>query len=575
MAPVASPTLLARLLLAVAFAAAGVAAWAEHRADLARRAEGAAFAKRYSIDVRRPSFVETAKAEATGDLAYMPLVDAAVQDAMGTVALANLEPSARKAWIESAQELTAELAAARGLSLSGLAARPGWAYHAELLAFLTYTGDRRTAPVDLTAKSARWELPARMATRLSPGDDATWGFLAGAYLETWPRLPERTTAQALPILQRAFEDPDFVRRGFGAAVAYLGVEPAARLLPKTPDALRTARDIVGKRDVPAAARLHAIWETVERETREKDLARLEELAERGDVPGRRRTAEYWLVKHPPGEFDDENGRREVGRLVEAWPEGSHGPWPRDPRAQLVQHLLAGRLASVRGTALARLGNQLTGVPDSVRARLLLAAGDRYGWERILLESGGVGSFDWTRFFTELAARELAAGDAEKAEEALSRIARPARTECDVLLVRRAVAREAGKTAEEREAEAGLALAVEDRFGAERFAGGRTVSPCVDPERWADAALLVKVASPGVSLVGYGWDGGRIGTTLVSGEATLAVPLSGLSGRRSFSIATLAGPEARASEGWVTTSTGVRGDQPEAAQAAPLPPPPAP
>lgn len=32
--------------------------------------------------------------------------------------------------------------------------------------------------------------------------------------------------------------------------------------------------------------------------------------------------------------------------------------------------------------------------------------------------------------------------------------------------------------------------------------------------------------------------------------------------------TFAGPEARASEGWPTTSTGVRGDQPEAAQAAP-------
>lgn len=86
-----------------------------------------------------------------------------------------------------------------------------------------------------------------------------------------------------------------------------------------------------------------------------------------------------------------------------------------------------------------------------------------------------------------------------------------------------------------------------------------------------------LASPGVALGdAYGWDGGRIGTTLVSGEATLAVPLSGLSGRRSFTISTLAGPEARASEGWVTaTSTGVRGDQPEAAQAAPLPPPPAP
>lgn len=560
--------MLPRLLLALAFSAAGVLALAEHRGDLARRAEGEAFAKRYSVDVRRPSLVETARYEATGDLAYLPLVDAAIQDAMGSVALANLEPATRRAWIESAQELSEELSAARGLALSGLAARPGWAYHAELLAFLTYTGDRRTSPAEVTTKSGRWALPARLATRLSPGDDATWGFLGGAYLETWPALPGSTAAEALPVLKRAFGDPDFVRRGFGSAVALLGVDRAAGLLPRTPETLRMGRDIVGRTDVPAAARLHTIWEGVERAAREADLVRLEEQAERGDVPGRRRMAEYWLVRHHPQEFDDEKGRREVGRVVEAWPDASQGPWPGDPRARLVQHFLAGRLPAVRGTALLRLGNQLLGVPDSVRARLLLAAGDRYGWERVVQESASVGSFDWTRFFTELAARELLDGETARAEEALARIARPARTECDVLLVRREVARRSGKTAEVRDADAALIAAGESRFGVERFAGGKTVSPCVDPERWKGGALVVKVVSPGVSLVGYGWDGGRIGTTLATGEATLAVPLAGISGRRSFTISTLAGPEARASEGWLTTSTGTRGDQPDAAQAAP-------
>jgi hypothetical protein len=155
-------------------------------------------------------------------------------------------------------------------------------------------------------------------------------------------------------------------------------------------------------------------------------------------------------------------------------------------------------------------------------------------------SESVGTLAWTPFFVDLARQYLEAGLVDSAAAALGKISNAARGECDVLLARRAVARAAGNRADEAGISAALAASRPGSYPAAEWGDGHSLSLCVDPEADAGSALEVAVLPEGPALVTWGWDGADSSWRHISGPDRLRVPLSGLSGRRTFSFRTLAG-----------------------------------
>ena len=155
-------------------------------------------------------------------------------------------------------------------------------------------------------------------------------------------------------------------------------------------------------------------------------------------------------------------------------------------------------------------------------------------------SESVGTLAWTPFFVDLARQDLEAGVVDSAAASLGKISNAAQGECDVLLVRRAVARAAGNRADEAGISAALAASRPGSYPAAEWGDGHNLSLCVDPEADAGSALEVAVLPEGPALMAWGWDGADSSWRHIEGPARLRVPLSGLSGRRTFSLQTLAG-----------------------------------
>lgn len=509
------------------------------------------FARKFTIDLRRSAALATAEVAPAADFRITPLADAALADAVGSVSLADLSPSMQRTWIENAARVPDELAATTDLLLKASAARPGWAFHRFLLGEVAYVSSKRAGPLAASNAGERWMLPLHGATSEAPGDDAIWGVLGDAYLESWDGLSPASRRDAEKVLERAFLNPGFVSRSYAAVRSALGPETSARFLPGHAPSLAAALYVTGRLgDTADVARLYERWEEAKHRERAEDFSRVEERAGFGDLQGLAGACRAFVAAHPPADLDDAAGRRMAARVVEVWPSLGAGTWRSDPRGELIRFFLDGRSREVDGVALAQLGAELSGTPEPVRARLALLAGDHYAYEQIMRKSQTLGSLEWTPFLTELCELELKAGRIQEAEQTLSTLARPARGECGVMLTRQKLLRAKGGHLAQKELEelrAALAAACPDSMGAEVWSEAGSLPICVDPARDDDRFLNVRVTTSVPTLLAFGWDGGRSGVILVTGESRISVPMKGLSGRRIFAVQPLAGPRPTALE----------------------------
>lgn len=506
------------------------------------RRPGEAFAAKYDLELRRPEALTAARLEPSADQAEGVLAGTAVDDEVGVVRWTGLNEKEREAWMRSLEKRNELLAAARALALSAAAARPAWPAHRLLAAKLEFLAQRRAGG---TGEPARWLVPMRAAAKEAPSP-WEWAFVAEAMLESWPRLSESERAGLPGALKEAFQEPRVVARAFPAAVAALGSEEATRLVPEEPPLLRAVAELLAAAgDLAGAAAAWTRYDAAEKASRAEDLATLETRARRGDLDGVRRLCRAWVARHGVREADTDVGRREAARVLELWPADVEGDWRRDARGELVRYFLDGREKAVSGEALSRAATALEGVPDAVRARVEVLAGNRYAWERLLESSESAGTLEWTPFHVDVARAELAAGKVKEARVALSRIAAAARTECSVLLARREVTRaerHSGLTPGDDEAELAAAISrTRWQLSEVRELSPRGALPvCVDPEADGEGALRVVLHSGEPALLAWGWNDGLAAKGLVEGDVVVYAPLAGLEGRAFLSTRVLAG-----------------------------------
>ncbi len=567
----ARPATWPRLALAGASGALLLLAALHQRADARGREAVERFFTTYTLDVRRPELVETARVEAAADLAKQVAVRAATLDVAGRTPLAKLEPGLRELWLRSVRELPEEVAAARGLALQALAARPAWAFHALGLAELVLADEWREPEAERTA--ARWREAAKLGAAWAPNAPGVWAAWAAASLERWPVLGEAERHEAQPVLKAALREEWFQRVALGPAVAALGADGALSLLPETPGALAVARGVLSGAPgfgFEERVALEERWTRAERAARRAAVEEIEAWRERGRAERAVPLARDYLRLHPVEAFDDAEGRAQARAVLAAVGDGRPGGWRSDPRGALVSWFLAApeRIGEA-GADLARATRGMQDLPDGTRALVALHAGDEAGWRTVVDRTDTGGSSEWTPFWTELARRNLAEGLVAEAAEALARVSRFDAGRCEVVLARRAVARSRGGVAAlleggegERPAAPGAALDV----SVWPAKGAGAIPLCVDPETAETSVLAVSAVSPEAAFAWWGWNGGRQGTwRLEAGrETTLKVPLAGLGGARTFSLGPVLGGPVRPTRARVETGGGD-------AAGAPLPP----
>jgi len=431
------------------------------------------------------------------------------------------------------------LAATEALILDALSSRPGWAGHRYLLGLLDFErarqmGDRRLEP---------WSEVMRLAAIAEPGSDAAWIALGRADLDSWEGLQGPDRAGTIAILRRCLLNEGFVSSRYGQVIATLGKTRAIGLLPEDPHVLQAAASVlIETGEVDGTSEVLARAERAERSERAADLQRIESSSFLRSRTSLRMKCQLWFDRHAYRDFDDTGAREELARLLARWPDDVYGAWKNDSRAMLVRFLLDGREASVSGQTLLKTLNSLTGVPDAVRARAMVLAGNIAGAQR--LERGGVlDPLDWTPYFLELSRRQFAAGRASEASRTLDRLWPGEREDCDALLIRRQLGRKLEDHAEVAAVQNGLDLLRSEP--SDEQGAPRTAAFCLDPERDAGGWLQVDVGEGRPALVSYGWDSGRLGTRAVPpGNFTFRIPLSGLSGRHRFWISVVAGEKTR-------------------------------
>ena len=550
--------------LAAASAAAALSflSISNYKSDQRLRDRSRAFLARFHVGERRPLEAASIDLAPSGDWAAAIAADAAVSDANPNVSLSSLTPRLRALWLEAAAETSEELAAARDLMAAAVAARPGWGIYRFLLGELEYLRMNRTQDVALASQPDKWREPLRLAAVAAPGDDAIWTFLAGADLETWQVVLPAARPDAEAVLRRAFLDPRFVARALPSALALLDRAHVLSLLPDEAAPLRSAFAIESEAgDVDAAARLSERMERAERRARGSDLKKLEERQRLGDREGALAQCEEWVAKHDVRGFDDAAGRGEIARLLAAWPTDRPGTWGEDPRTAIVLFLLD-RTAPGASAAVDQAVTALSKVPPPIAARAKLAAGDARGAEEVFRDSQNAASPEWTPYFLELAKWHLHRREFELARETIQRVAPDFQAGCDAEIVRREIARAAGRAAPGSGTEPGFASPSAVRFepaettiARSAWTSGDSLSLCLDPERTRGKALVVKFRSSGgarpaaapppggsapSSIVAYGWDGIRSATSVVPGETVVTFPLLETSGRHSFFFRVLAG-----------------------------------
>jgi len=475
--------------------------------------------------------------EPSGDLACAMAVDTALAEAPLGKPSGGSSPQGRDGGIPAVGR-SEELPQARDLMLRALEVRPGWPFHPYLLGRAVAELSISPLGLDSSSRSDLWAVPLRQAAAAAPGVDAIAEARAAAYLNAWPRLDAGLRDEAPSALRRAFLNPDFVSRQFGAAIGALGPPQTLRLLPDAAKPLRAAIKALSRTgDILSVMDLYGRLQRAERSERADDLRKVEQRERRADLEGKRAACSNWIYAHRIADFDDAPGRAEVARLLELWPNDQGGAWSSDPRAELVGFFLNGRQRDVRGEALARAVEALAGVPSSVRARAKILAGDESGALE-LAEQAEADPIEWTPFFIDLARFEMRQGNPAQARAALERLAPTAREDCETLLVRRELAR---TLADGRELESVGQKLMSTAGLRESWSAGGTLSICLDPARTQGRVLAVALQSEGPAVVSYGWEGGRSGIVLVSkGEDVLRIPLGGMAGRRSLWVKALAG-----------------------------------
>ena len=519
------------------------------RREARERADVGRFFSTFTLERRRPEMAETARLEGSADLAMQVAVRATVLDLAGTASIGKLDAETRALWLLSVRNLSKESLAARELALRSIATRPAWAFGAEALAELVLAGESRESASERQGVNgggnARWEIPLRVATAWAPAERRPWALWATAILAHWGTLTPEERSQGAPVLTTAFRDEEFLRQSLDDLLAIVGTRQGLALLTDTSAALaRVRRAPVTKGDFPLGVELQRRWEAAERRERRLEIARIDELVSAGRTGRAAESARAFLQAHPVPLFDDGVGRAQAITILKALSDDQPGLWASEPRGALVRYFLD---SPSRGATPGDLLHALTGlggVPETLRARVLLLAGNTYGWQSLLADVESSETLHWTSFFVELTRQRLAQNDGPEAEAAVRRISRHSANECDVLLVRRDVAR-----AREDAAELALLRGVWPVAFPETIAAGSgSIAVCVDPERDAarELTLTVSTSTAGSAYAYWGWDGGRAGTILLegNGERTLRFPLKGLSGRRIFSLGTLVGSDVK-------------------------------
>ena len=499
------------------------------------------FAGRFRLEEGGSFDLSMMRLVSSGDLSAAIVVDVALRDSDAKPLVAPRgEPRQEDSQRKLPSPRKDELDAARNMMLDAMVARPGWAYDRFLIGKAAFLASRDSASAS-PPRPELWARPLQSAAQDAPAVDVIWETLASGCLESWNSLSPALRTESPAIFRRAFLDPEFVTRSFVPISQVVGRDEAIRLLPDAPKTLETAaKETARAGDIDAAALLTTRRETAERQQRVIDLKVIEQRAALRDEDGLERACALWSWDHPLGEFDDPLGRSQSARVLELWPNDRLGSWRGDPRAQLVRYFLAGREADVPPRALARALEPLSGVPPTVAARVRLLQGDVDGANELSQESASEGSLEWTPYYLALSKYELSQGKPGLARSALALVAPGTREECEVLIARRQVARALDDQREVQNIQDTLERMKMAFDPQQAWSPKGALSVCIDPERAATRLMTVDLVAERPAIIGYGWDGGRLGTLFVRDSGTLSVPVRGLSGRRTFSIETILG-----------------------------------
>jgi hypothetical protein len=520
----------------LALGAIVLAGWAvEGFLDDARfRSRSEEFARRYTLDRRRPLELAALRLERTADGSAAVAVDAALEDASVATPPGELDAETQRLWADSVREIGEELESSRLLLLDAARRRPGRAQHRLLLGQVQYALDARSGHRDDPRK---WIVPFELAASAAPGLEPVQAALGAACLQEWARLSPDDRRRAPGFWGRAFQDPAFVRRSLLPIGTLIGEQNALALVPEQAEPLRAAYDTLTKTgDLARAAALRPRLDRALRAQREEGLKHIASRREAGDLEGARSACLEWLRQSPAFEFDDPPGRTQTARLVELWPNDTGGSWRTDPRGELVRFFLNRREHDVSAEALVRTTDALTAVPDTVRARVRLLAGDYPGADEIRQRTAMPESYDWVPYLIEVARAKLSAGDAGGARAILKSFSAAALEGCDALLLRRDVARSLGDAEEVATVVERLTNVLREALPAEVWSASGSMSICFDEKPLARRRIRVAIDASAPVIVGYGWNGGREGSLFIpAGASAVNLPVPPLSGRQTLSV----------------------------------------
>ncbi len=517
-----------RLMLALVFLALIVPAGWHYLADRKLRQPSERFVNTYYLQERRPGQAEAIRLAQTADLGYGLVGDAAVRDAMGTVRIGDLDATTRELWLEVLEVVDKELAAAEALLLTAIAARPGWASHQSLLGAVDYLRADEGRP------GARWLTVLRQAFNATPGDQTIRVFAASAIIESWNELEPSARAYSGELFRAAMADPNFVSRNYLSVAGLIGDGQAAALLPDSAPALNAAIEtLAGVGDALAAAPIYMRWERAEWRERQLDLQVIRRRRQLNDFAGLQQACELWVRRHDVYAFDNPAGRGQVAEVLGLCPPTLERWAAAGGRAELIRFLRRGRTGGIDPAVFQNAIAAITDVPMPDAASIALAAGDNFGAEE-LASSAVRDPLGWTAFHVDLAWHHLRSRSLEDAAEALNQIPPTALRECEVALVRRAVAQASGST---DEVDSGVFL----KYYPSDFWADAGVPICIDPAAGYDRLEIFLEVEERPVLISFGFDGGRSRTSLLApGRRQIELPLEGRAGRHFFSYQVVAG-----------------------------------
>lgn len=524
----------ALLLAAIAGCLCALLAWRE---EAGARIPVESAIRRFELHERRPADVGALRLQPAADLRAAFFSHMTLLDVYSPVSLKGMSGEERRRWIRSLSSVDEQLSAALKLELDALSRRPGWAFHHAYAGEVAWAALRRDSLDAAAAWTARWETPLLNGIDAAPGNSSFASFLAGAYIETWGGA--KPSGDTTAVFRSAMRSRAFVARNYGVVATIVGREEAMSLLPDDPGTLRVAlarekRD----GDVATVAALRLRVDESERRARAASLERIRERKRLGDTWGRRAEALRWVSAHQLEDLDDATGRAQSAEVLALWPESHRGSWLKDPRGEIVRYFLSGRERAVDGSVLLATTSLLEDVPPPVAARVAALAGRTWDAEQLMRSSGTKGSFEWTPVVVELARAHAANGRPDLAAAVVDMAPGASLDECNMLLARREIEKGDARV-EER-----LRGLTPRTIPGEAWSATGALPLCVDPRRHGDSKVVVTLESPGVSLVSWGWDGGRVGSLLVEGRGELSVALSGIEGRHPLGIVTEAGPKVR-------------------------------